>query len=280
MLLLFKFLSIILIFFLINETSGNDWCTVQEKSCHKKKHIGCITNQLDSSKDCTTSDLIDISEDLKYFILSQQNIFRNDLVEHKSQYSPKVQRMRELFWDDSLEYLASLHAQKCTITHDGCRNTMDYRNVKQKIGIYRTEVPSYNVNYANVIIMEIMQGWFREIEEQGHNENNFFRVGCAYTTYITNYPIDSKIYTHLLTCNYAVAEKHNIGLSSVKMDKNECTGCLEYGLKCSDTYNNMCVQMNIVEEVNKVNIKNYANNVKLNNFFNVGLLLLILCKIV
>lgn len=280
MFLLFKLLSIILIFVLINKISGNDWCSVQEKSCHKRKHIGCITNQLDRSKDCTTSDLIEISEDLKYFILSQQNTFRNDLVERKSQSSPKVQRMRELFWDDSLSYLASLHAQKCTLTHDGCRNTMEYRNVQQKIGIFRTEVASYNVNYANVIVMEIMLGWFREIEEQGQKENEFFRVGCAYTTYITNYPIDNKIYSHLLTCNYAVADKHKIGFSSVKLDKNECSGCLEYGLKCSDTYNNMCVQMNIIEEVNQLKIKNIANNVKLNNFFNIGLLLLMLCKIV
>lgn len=275
---LFKFLiSIILIFYLINVISGNDWCTVQEKTCHKKKHIGCITNQLDNSKDCSTANLVDLSEDLKYFILTRHNHFRNDLVEQKSQSSPKVQRMRELFWDDSLEYLASLHAQKCTLTHDGCRNTMEYRNVKQKIGIFRTDVPSYNLNYANVILVEIMLGWFREIEEQGHNENNFFRIGCAYTTYTTNFPIDRKIYTHLLTCNYAVADdKHNIGFSNVLLDKNKCTGCLEYGLKCSDLYNNMCVQMNIVEEVNKLNIKSFANNVKLSNFY---ILFLIWCKI-
>lgn len=274
-----QFLSIIILFCSIIVISGNDWCSVQEKSCHKKKHIGCITNQLDNSKDCTTAQLIDLSEDLKYLILSEHNKFRNDFVERKSQSSPKVQRMRELFWDESLEYLASLHAQKCTLTHDGCRNTMDYRNVQQKIGIYRTEDSSSNVQSANVILMEIMLGWFREIEEQGHNENDFFRVGCAYTTYITNYLIDSKIYTHLMTCNYAVAEKHTIGFSSVKLDKYECSGCLEFGLKCSDTYNNMCVQVNIVEEINTLNIKSFANKVKLNNFFNAGLLFFILCKI-
>ncbi|CAD7079262.1 unnamed protein product [Hermetia illucens] len=163
-----------------------------------------------------------MTKKLRNSIISVHNEYRNELscglVEDVNKIPfPPAAKMRELKWDNELEYLAGLHVQHCTVAQDECRITSRFKLVGQNVGAIIGCVPNIGGLQIGAATNEILRQWFNEHlgatyrssdEFQSEPQTDQFfqmindktaRVGCALA--LCSFNTTDNIL--LLTCNYS-----------------------------------------------------------------------------
>lgn len=97
-----------------------------------------------------------LSPNQKRLILDLHNSHRNRIAAGKLPGYAPASRMPTLRWNEDLSYVAGLHARSCTTENDDCRNTQNFRNVGQNIGLDMIGEPVHNVT---AVIKHIVEAW-------------------------------------------------------------------------------------------------------------------------
>ncbi|XP_055838174.1 antigen 5 like allergen Cul n 1-like [Episyrphus balteatus] len=208
----------------LNLANSYEYCNKETKVCmgNTKRHIVCfkeqITPEAEYQKHYPMTDLF------RNWILYWHNYYRNEVACGKAQgsegYLPRAFQMRELAWDYELEYIASIHAGRCKMQHDQCRNTERIPISGQNLAYHKTTGPPRKaLDRAQISIYN----WYKECQyipesiihnygkidstaKIGHftvlSNDKVGRVGCA-MTFCTSFPDkDEKWVYNFLTCNY------------------------------------------------------------------------------
>lgn len=200
--------------------SDIDWCTVRKELCGNNPHIACMPNGFNTSSPVSNVRLIKLSAVQKKSLVVAHNKYRNQVAAgaYANISFPSASKMSEMHWDNSLQYLAEIHASYGLMKHDSCRATPDYPYSGQNL--YQWMSSANNVNVDSVLT-GATSAWFNEIKEAnpqlvdkfsmehlnaaGHfsvmvNDNNN-RLGCGASTfhYLNN---GKRWYGILVTCNY------------------------------------------------------------------------------
>lgn len=235
--------------------TNDEWCTLESDYCWGAEHIACKPNSFPASM--TNGDqsvnsnprLITLTQTQKDAILTAHNNYRNQLANgtYSGKGFPAAGKMGEMKWDDTLQYLAEMHAGIGSFSHDGCRSTPDHPYSGQNL-FFATSSGTINIPY---FINWGIKLWFDEIDianpalissfqmahlNAGHfsvmvNDNNN-RLGCgAVLVDVTKNGVVSN--GLMLTCNY---EFTNFLSSPTYVPGTPCQTC-----QCSSTYPSLCV---------------------------------------
>lgn len=240
---------------------NKDWCEIEKLYCDQgKSHIGCDPYQIQRG-DCYDVQAETMDESLIATILKEHNVLRNQLAGGHLDPFPEGSKMRDVTWDETLEYLAAIQIQSCNMKHDQCRSTMSHPMAGQNIGFGGSSKPLEN---NEVFLKSTINSWFEEYKKtpvsvidrfdnsflgsSGHftvmaRENNH-KIGCALINF-NYYNKNVKYYGKMLTCNYA---ETNVVHQHVYTSGESCSECSHYGLQCSWKYRNLCSSENEEEE--------------------------------
>lgn len=197
-----------------------DWCAVQKEFCNGREHIACLPNSFTSSDLVSDVQVLELTEDQKSAILTAHNEYRNSVASGAfSNISfPAATKMGEMQWDDTLQYLAEVHASYGEMKHDQCRATPENPWSGQNLFQWMSSADNIKVD---TILSRACAAWFDEIHvadpalvdnfliehlsAAGHfsvmvNDLNN-RVGCGASKYNYNYN-GRRWFSILLTCNY------------------------------------------------------------------------------
>ncbi|XP_061390203.1 venom allergen 3 homolog [Musca vetustissima] len=179
-------------------------------ACHNPGHFAATCG--------AQPHLLHMSERRRNLILALHNLARSRIASGQVAGYKPASHMPQIKWDTELEHLATLHVQRCSFTHDLCRNTPRFPYSGQNIGYYwiRREIKSHSRRMKNFIV-----NWFKEhidanqsfidayhLHPEGKKIGHFtqmvadrvHRVGCAAIRYHEpDQPLDTKF---LMTCNY------------------------------------------------------------------------------
>ena len=113
--------------------------------------------------------------------LLDHNVFRNSLASGRETSTnggtyPAAARMREMLWDQELEYLAGLHAKQCNRIHDKCRNTKRFPHSGQNLGYMSFPKDSHNITIEN-FVNKIMKKMFLEKDLPRNAEEYVIQFG-------------------------------------------------------------------------------------------------------
>lgn len=236
----------------VSAQSDIDWCAVKTQYCGTKPHIACNPNDFTVSGLSSNVKMLELTQKMKDSILAAHNNYRNQVAggEFNSTYGfPAAAKMTEMKWDDTLQYVAEVHAAYGEMSHDKCRATPAFRYSGQNL--YQS-MSSANtlVGAAESVINKGVVAWFDEIEiadpalvdkllsshmAAGHfsvmvNDLNNF-VGCGASTFDYLYN-GRNWYGLLLTCNYQYTNMLN---TPTYVRGTPCSSC-----NCSATYPNLC----------------------------------------
>ncbi|XP_017081031.1 antigen 5 like allergen Cul n 1 [Drosophila eugracilis] len=217
-LILFGFLQVV--YSQENTTATpTDYC--KSGLCHiLKKHIAC-RNKGELAQQCPPdAQLVNLSG-LHDLILDEHNGLRNVLAAGKVPNLPQPDRMATLQWHTELADLATLNVKQCTLQHDPCHNTQEFRNSGQNLALINITKLEREGNHTDESLIKMsIGGWwnqsanitkeqlqrfpngklgdsFRNFAIMARDSNTF--VGCAALRFDkpAGYP------QFLLACNYA-----------------------------------------------------------------------------
>uniref|UniRef100_A0A1B0C5P9 SCP domain-containing protein n=1 Tax=Glossina palpalis gambiensis TaxID=67801 RepID=A0A1B0C5P9_9MUSC len=167
----------------------------------------------------------------KRVVLQIHNEYRNNVAGGKAHskasnsYFPIAGRMRELVWDDELEYNAKLHlAAAKMMAHDNCRNTVRYILAGQNLGSTATDnkmtvleavVDQLKLMYNEKDLVTDTSKFADKLRSEDVQRSGHFtqlmgdrnsRVGCAFALGLncTHHKGDAKVYSYCyyLACHY------------------------------------------------------------------------------
>ncbi|XP_073828567.1 venom allergen-1 [Musca autumnalis] len=181
-------------------------------------HVACHNTGHFATNCGSQPHLLHMSERRRNLILALHNLARSRIASGQVAGYKPASHMPQIKWDTELEHLATLHVQRCSFSHDLCRNTPRFPYSGQNIGYYwiRREIKSHSRRMKNFIV-----NWFKEhidadqsfidayhLHPKGKKIGHFtqmvadrvHRVGCAAIRY---HEPDLPLDTHfLMTCNY------------------------------------------------------------------------------
>lgn len=246
----------LLIIFVLTVTKvlcNKDWCEIEKLYCEPgKSHIGCDPYQIERG-DCFDIQAETMDDNLISIILMEHNNLRNQLAGGHLDPFPEGSKMRDVTWDETLEYLAAIQIQNCNMKHDQCHATMSHPMAGQNLGFIGS---SKQLEKNDIFLRSTINSWFEEykntpasiidrfenrfLSTSGHfavmaRENNH-KIGCAMINF-NYYNQNVKYYGKMLTCNYA---ETNIVNQHVYTSGESCSECSHYGLQCSWKYRNLC----------------------------------------
>ncbi|XP_055920601.1 antigen 5 like allergen Cul n 1-like [Eupeodes corollae] len=213
-----------ILFYYVSLANSYEYCSKETKLCmgNTKRHIVCDKEQI--TPDSVYQKHYPMTDLLRNWILYWHNYHRNEVACGKAEGSqgklPPAMQMRELAWDYELEYVASVHAGRCKMQHDQCRNTERIPISGQNLAYHSTTgIPRKALEHAQKSIYN----WFKECKDVpesiikefakidspvkiGHftvlANDRVGRVGCA-MTFCTGFPNKGeKWYYNHITCNY------------------------------------------------------------------------------
>lgn len=108
--------------------------------------------------------LLYMSARRRQFLLDMHNLVRNRIAGGNLSGYESASNMPVLRWDAELEAMAVLHAKRCQLVHDDCRNTPRFKISGQNIGYLwiGRKFKSHSRRIKSFVI-----NWFRE-----HNDAN------------------------------------------------------------------------------------------------------------
>jgi Cysteine-rich secretory protein family len=92
-------------------------------------------------------------------IVEEHNHRRSQLATGKIGDFGTASRMATIQWDPELAMLAELNAKKCKKVHSPCRNTPEYKQSGQNLGMASSSHAYHN---NNEIIKHFLEVWFDE----------------------------------------------------------------------------------------------------------------------
>uniref|UniRef100_U5EZT9 Venom allergen-1 n=1 Tax=Corethrella appendiculata TaxID=1370023 RepID=U5EZT9_9DIPT len=155
------FLSVSIIFelFLLTQ-SQTDYC--DKSLCpNGLPHVAC--GKVGEFGPACPADkkLINMTEELKVYILDLHNKFRARVASGQVQGFEPATKMPTLVWDDELQYLSELNVKTCIYGHDPCRNTAKYKLVGQNIAANSF----FGMDFSPLdTITELITSWCGEYE--------------------------------------------------------------------------------------------------------------------
>ncbi|CAG9802275.1 unnamed protein product [Chironomus riparius] len=207
-----QFLNIIAFMATVHIAQSQDYCNVN--LCKGRRHVACNTSGLFSSYCPSDRHIVRITPDQKQTILNTHNYLRNKIASGGINGYCPASRMATMQWSDELAYLATLNVLQCTMKHDSCRNTWQFRFAGQNLA-WRGQ--SWAFEDVTSVMVNSMLIWFNEysltdqraidnccgwnFHDIGHFTQMVYDratyVGCAFARYTDSYK------TGLFACNYA-----------------------------------------------------------------------------
>ncbi|KAM7350405.1 antigen 5 like allergen Cul n 1-like [Cochliomyia hominivorax] len=238
-----KFLSVLYFVALSATINATDYCKPGICNGNGKTHIGCKNDGEFSSNCPDDAEIRDMTDSLKKLILSEHNEKRNFIAGGGDDDLKPACRMATIEWDDELAKLAELNVLQCTMKHDKCHNTDDFKYSGQNLGV---STYTGDVN-DSARIKQFIQMWYDEKENVSQSiinkyPNNYkgpaighftvmmvdrnIRVGCAASVYSNKY---------LFACNYA--STNMVGFPIYKSCNKPAVDCKT---GTNPSYENLC----------------------------------------
>ncbi|XP_005179142.1 tabinhibitin 2 [Musca domestica] len=213
-------------------------------------HVACHNTGHFATRCGSQPHLLHMSERRRNLILALHNLARSRIASGQVAGYKPASHMPQIKWDTELEHLATMHVQRCSFSHDLCRNTPRFPYSGQNIGYYwiRREIKSHSRRMKNFIV-----NWFKEhldadqsfidayhLHPEGKKIGHFtqmvadrvHRVGCAAIRYREpDQPMDTKF---LMTCNYDYTNIYTEPIYQSGPPASKCT----YNI--SDKYPALC----------------------------------------
>ncbi|KAF2879950.1 hypothetical protein ILUMI_26219 [Ignelater luminosus] len=220
-----------------------NYCDAKYNCSNRIAHFVCRVNRkCGVKKRCKKG--AQLSQKEKRDILNKHNELRNEValgqLDSTGIMLPQASDMREIVWDEELEFLAQCWANQCTSEHANCNKKADGTPVGQNMG----------PNLYNKML-DVVDTWFQEkskLPNLGVLKQFYFhpsfahftqaihakttQIGCAKTK-MENYPKFGDI--GRLVCNYAPAG--NLFDKSVYTFGTPCTKCQG---NCHEIYTGLC----------------------------------------
>ncbi|XP_011179043.1 antigen 5 like allergen Cul n 1 [Zeugodacus cucurbitae] len=197
----------------LDSAHSTDYC--KPDLCRKGKHTAC-NNDGKFSEDCVNPREIQFTPVQKDALIQMHNEKRNTVAGGDTKLKPAC-RMATMDWDDELASLAMLHAKRCEIDHDPCRNTDTFLHSGQNIAWMNF----YGTPNITIMSKRSIDLWFNEIMDteqafvdkypRGYNgpaighftvmmADRNIRLGCGAVIYKEQ---GDNFEGFLLICNYA-----------------------------------------------------------------------------
>lgn len=105
---------------------------------------------------------------MKNFILDAHNEYRNKIASSHLIPFPHASRMRKMYWNQELAFLAKVHVEKCIFAHDACRISKQYDYPGQNIAVrwYSHKEEDYLS-----VLQKMMEQWWDEWKLVGPADN-------------------------------------------------------------------------------------------------------------
>lgn len=222
----------------------------------KKEHFICnLQHKCGKGPACVSFKGSEYTTELKEATLYWHNYYRNYVALGKenrgiNRAQPKAANMRELVWDNELEYIAQCHANQCIFEHDQCRRssaTDIYRPPGQNLAAMADSSKN-----NEELIESMIKMWYDEVElvdpailekfpwgssRIGHYTQMVWaetsRLGCGFVLR----DMDGYQNYSLLACNYAIGG--NLITGKVYQTGSPCSQC-SGDSKCHPEFLGLC----------------------------------------
>uniref|UniRef100_A0A023EMP6 Venom allergen-1 n=1 Tax=Aedes albopictus TaxID=7160 RepID=A0A023EMP6_AEDAL len=215
--------SIVLLLILAISTCSSyaDYCDPAICKNVKAQHVACNAPQKFGTPCGKDAKYITMDNKLKTIILNKHNELRAEIA--RGMYGfPQAARMPTLAWHDELAKVSTYNARNCTLEHDKCRNTKEFRYAGQNLGIIWYRRYKYQPEDR---VTDFIQQWFDEHKDCpksyidkfpakhdgpliGHFtqmvNDRVTMVGCSLVHYVT-YPNGEETLNYYFVCNYSMA---------------------------------------------------------------------------
>ncbi|KAF2896319.1 hypothetical protein ILUMI_09858, partial [Ignelater luminosus] len=218
-----------------------------------KRHTVCLLrHNCGISPKCKNFTEYSLSVSEKREILKKHNELRSTIAMGKeltTKYGdqlPSAANMRELVWDEELEFLAQCWANQCPKSHDSCRKKSDRMESGQNLAWTTTTLPvqfaivSLFNEFINVTSLKLIDRYMpqRLPNQVGHFTQiaywNTTQIGCGRSRYHFS---GLESVSTLIVCHYAWAGNYE-GLE-VYQKGIPCSKCPK-GSRCHKIYPGLC----------------------------------------
>lgn len=247
--MVYLLISLLALATLASGQGGIDWCSVKQRSCKSNPHIACNPNGFTRSGLVSNVEMIKLTPAMKDSIVEAHNTYRSQVASamFANISFPTAANMYEMKWDNTLEYVARVHAAYGEMKHDLCRATPDFPQSGQNLFQWLSSADNVNVD---AVLNSATESWFNEIHianpalvdsfavnhlDAGHfslmvnDRSNYIGCGASRFNYLYK---GNNWYGLLLTCNYQFTNMLN---SPTYARGSPCQSC-----KCSQNYPSLC----------------------------------------
>lgn len=223
---------------------------------YKTEHFICtLQHKCGQGPGCVNFQGSEYTTELKQVTLDRHNYYRNYVALGKENRGtngaqPKAANMRELVWDNELEYIAQCHANQCIFEHDQCRKSSTTASVISP-GQNIAAMADYSKNNEQ-LIKSMIEAWYDEValvdsaivekfprgsSQIGHYTQMVWaetsRLGCGFVLRESN---GFKNYSYLV-CNYGIGG--NLITAEVYQKGSPCSQC-SGDSKCHPEFSGLC----------------------------------------
>ncbi|GAB0098730.1 hypothetical protein DMENIID0001_145190 [Sergentomyia squamirostris] len=228
-----------------------NWCAMQTQYCGTKEHIACEPNSFKMGTNVTDIQVVSLTTDIKNMIVDRHNYYRRRVASGQEPGLSSASKMRQMFWNDNLAYVANAHAKHANFQHDQCRASNEFPYSGQNLAISWSSQPFINIQATlqgqvnswydteMSIVRDRMQSCIDKFTsspnclEAGHFtvmvKDSNRACGCAAYTF-RQFMQGNWWYTLMTTCNYADTNMLNSPIYARGAACSACSGSCNNGL--------------------------------------------------
>ncbi|KAF2896316.1 hypothetical protein ILUMI_09855 [Ignelater luminosus] len=245
------FIAVTVCYYTLNLSLGGPIVNYCQFPCSKKvQHTICeLKHNCEVSSRCKRFTNLPLTEQEKQEVIDTHNTLRNRIAlgigcrSIDGKLYPKAAAMRELVWDDELEFQAQCWANQCLLQHDRCRRKYDGQYIGQNLAwtaeeSLTTTLHRFFDECVNLSVARINRYIYNKKFKTGHFTQfiwwNTSQIGCARAHYVRPNHTYTRVF---LGCNYA--HQGNIVGLEIYPRGEPCSQC-PVGTKCHKKYRGLC----------------------------------------